>query len=118
MDAYWRARGVAWDPQRFVQSWRQFESHVILRSKEFVGVLQLREVEGTLEIRDLQLLAAGQGQGIGTWAIAQTRALALDRQIPELGLRVLVENRAQRHSMRLGFQRVAIDNGIIHRPAP
>lgn len=114
MDAYWMARGIAWDPQRFVDSWRTFENHIILRDDDAVGVLQLLGVSGALEIRDLQLLAAYQGQGIGSWAIQQAKRFARQRDLAELRLRVLVENPAQHLYARLGFRTTADENGILH----
>lgn len=107
-------------PRRFVRSaalctgFAAVQNHIILRADDVVSVLRLLEVEGALDIRDLQLPAAHQGHGIGTWAAAQTRLMALHRQLPELRLRVLAENPAQHLYTRLGFRCVSIDSGIMH----
>jgi len=114
MAAYLAARGIPWDPQRHVASWAQFENLVISADGSPAGILRLLQVEGALEIRDLQVLAPLTGQGIGTWAIEQAKGLATQRGLPELRLRVYVENPAQRLYARLGFRWVANDNGVVH----
>jgi GNAT superfamily N-acetyltransferase len=114
MASYLAARGIPWDPQRHAASWAQFESLVISADGSPAGVLRLLQVEGALEIRDLQVLAPLTGQGIGAWAIEQAKRLATCRGLSELRLRVYVENPAQRLYARLGFRCVANDNGVVH----
>jgi len=114
MAAYRAARQIAWDPARFLDSWHRFESRLILADGGRVGVLQLFEVDGALEIRDLQLVPGFQGRGIGSWALAQVQSEALARDIGTLRLRVFVENPAQRLYLRLGFRVEAVIDGTIH----
>ncbi|GAB3376909.1 hypothetical protein GCM10027431_32190 [Lysobacter rhizosphaerae] len=114
MASYLAARGIPWDPQRHLASWAQFENLVISADGSPAGILRLLQVEGALEIRDLQVLAPLTGQGIGAWAIEQAKGLAMHRGLPELRLRVYVENPARRLYARLGFRCVANDNGVMH----
>lgn len=115
MSSYRSARGVAWDPHRFVSSWEQFENFVILADGRAVGLLRLLAVDGALEIRDLQLLPAHQRHGVGSWAVAQTVSEASRRGIGALRLRVFEENPAMRLYARLGFRTDAIDgDGKVH----
>lgn len=109
---------AAWDPQRFLRSWTQFENALIVVDGETVGLLRLLEVDGTLEIRDLQLLAGHRGRGIGTWAIAQAMAQARRRAIAVVRLRVHVDNPARRLYARLGFQLEASVGDIRHLACP
>ena len=114
MASYRTARGIPWDPQRHAASWAQFENLVISADGSPVGILRLLQVEGALEIRDLQVLAPLTGQGIGTWAIEQAKRLAMHRGLPELRLRVYIENPARRLYSRLGFRCMASDDGVMH----
>jgi [ribosomal protein S5]-alanine N-acetyltransferase len=114
MAGYYAARNIAWEPQRFVASWAEFENFVILASEHPVGVLRLFEVQEIIEIRDLQILASHWSKGIGTWAIAQARAIASQRGLGALRLRVFEENPAKHLYARLGFQVAAVEGGIVH----
>lgn len=114
MQVYISARNMVWDPQRFADSWTQFENYIICRQSADIGLLRLLEVDGFLEIRDLQLLPKYFGQGTGTWAIAQTVGLASERSISALRLRVYEENPAKSLYIRLGFEPVAHLEGVIH----
>lgn len=104
----------AWDPQRFLRSWAQFENAVIIVDGRTVGLLRLLEVPGALEIRDLQLVAGYRGRGIGTWAIAQAMAEARRRGVSTVRLRVHIDNPARRLYGRLGFQLEASVGDIQH----
>ena len=115
MSSYHSARGVAWDPRRFVSSWDQFENFVILADDQAVGLLRLLAVDDALEIRDLQLLPEHRSQGIGSWAVAQALSGATTHGIGVLRLRVFEENPAMRLYARLGFRIDAIDGvGKVH----
>jgi ribosomal protein S18 acetylase RimI-like enzyme len=114
MAAYRSARGIVWDSQRYLTSWAQFENFVIVANGIPVGTLRLLEVDGALEIRDLQVLPSQHGQGIGTWAINQAQTLATNRGTTALRLRVFPDNPAQHLYSRLGFEVVEVDDGIVH----
>ena len=118
MASYLSARGIPWDSQRYLTSWTRFENFVISTNGVSVGTLRLLEVDGALEIRDLQVLPSHHGQAIGTWAINQAKTQATDRGIAALRLRVFPDNPAQRLYSRLGFQVVATDNGVVHMMHP
>ena len=112
MRRYLEAREIAWDPQRFIDSWAQFENYMIYRNDMTVGLLRLLEVDRYLEIRDLQLLPEYCSQGIGSWAVAQAAQIAMQRGIIALRLRVYEENPARQLYGRLGFETVAISEGL------
>ncbi|MCA1714530.1 MAG: GNAT family N-acetyltransferase [Gammaproteobacteria bacterium] len=114
MAPYLSARGIVWDSRRYHASWVQFENHVISADGIPVGTLRLLEVDGALEIRDLQVLPSHHGQGIGKWAIDQAKIQAAERGMAALRLRVFPDNPAQRLYSRHGFQVVATDNGVVH----
>ena len=114
MASYRSARGIAWDPDRFLASWAQFENLIISVDDQRAGLLRLLVVDEALEIRDLQLMPQHRGHGIGSWAVAEVKAMAASRGIGELRLRVYAENPAQRLYTRLGFKVDATDGSIVH----
>lgn len=118
MSGYLAARGIAWDPGRFIASWSEFENLVILSGPGRVGVLRLKPEGDALGLRDLQLLAEYRGQGIGTWAIVQAQAIAASRGFPRLQLRVYEENPARALYARLGFRTDSIVAGTVHMAWP
>lgn len=114
MAAYRASRNIAWDPARFEASWTSFDNRVIESGGIAVGVLRLHVLPDALEIRDLQLLAACRGRGLGSWAVAQALQCAAELGKPELRLRVFPENPARRLYERLGFTVRAELDGVLH----
>lgn len=114
MAAYRAARNIEWDPARFEASWVCFDNRVIEVQGVAVGVLRLHELPDALEIRDLQLLPAHQGRGLGAWAVRQAFRRAAELGKPELRLRVFPENPARRLYERLGFVTEAELDGVLH----
>lgn len=114
MGGYLAARGIAWDPARFLESWEAFENLVILSDREVVGLLRLAAEQDALGLRDLQLLPERQGQGIGTWAVQQAQAIAARRGFARVQLRVYEENPARALYAGLGFRTVAVVDGTVH----
>ena len=63
MDGYRGARGIRWDPDRFLASWAEFENLLIMSEPTVVGLLRLVPEQGALGLRDLQVVPERQGQG-------------------------------------------------------
>lgn len=114
LSAYLVARGMAWDAGLYRASWREFENLMVLADDRVAGVLRLRADGGALEIRDLQVEPASQGQGIATWAIQQVKSLAAERGFELIRLRVFEENPAKVLYARLGFVREAVVGRKVH----
>ena len=114
MASYHSARGIAWDPDRFLASWTQFETFVICADDVRAGLLALSVVHGALEIRDLQVAPTHRNHGIGTWAIAQAKSEAASRALEALRLRVYADNPARHLYARLGFKVDSTDDGVLH----
>src|ERR671912_734366 len=108
LSVYLAARGTFWDPGLYRANWGEFENLVILADGRLAGVLRLRAAGDALEIRDLQIVPACQGQGIGSWAIEKAKSLAADRGFGMVRLRVFEENPAKALYARLGFRGDAI----------
>lgn len=114
MAPYRAARGIAWNPQRFRASWAKFENLIVLAGDEAVGLLRLLPEGEALGLRDLQVVPARQGQGIGGWAVRQAQGLAVQRGHPRLQLRVYADNPARRLYARLGFTVEVESDGTLH----
>ena len=113
MDRYRAARGILWDPERFRRNWAEFENLLILDGVEPVGLLRMCNEDGALGLRDLQVVPERQGRGIGTWAVRQAQALAVQRGCSGVQLRVYEDNPARRLYRRLGFEGEPVVDGVI-----
>ena len=113
LSAYLAARGIPWDAGVYRASWHTFENLMIVADDRIAGLLRLRAERDALEIRDLQVVAASQGQGVGGWAIGQAKALAADRGLDVVRLRVFEENPASALYARLGFEVGAVVAGKV-----
>jgi GNAT superfamily N-acetyltransferase len=114
MTSYHLARGIAWDQNRFLTSWAQFDNFVISADDLLVGLLRLLVVGEALEIRDLHVVPTHWRLGIGTWAVAQAKSKAANRGLEELRLRVYTDNPARHLYARLGFKADSTDGDILH----
>jgi ribosomal protein S18 acetylase RimI-like enzyme len=103
LSGYLATRGTHWDPGRYRASWRAFENLLILADDRAAGLLRLLGDGRALEIRDLQVVPACQGQGIGSWAIQQVKSQAARSGVECIRLRVFEENPARALYARLGF---------------
>ena len=114
MGGYLATRGIAWDPDRFLASWLEFENLLILAESDIVGMLRLVPEQDAIGLRDLQVLPQRQGQGIGTWAVQQAQAITVSRDFLRLQLRVYEENPARALYARLGFKTESVAGGTVH----
>ncbi|MCX7564207.1 GNAT family N-acetyltransferase [Xanthomonadaceae bacterium XH05] len=114
MEDYLVSRGIPWDSTRFLASWTELDNLMILAEGQVVGLLRLLPEQDALGLRDLQILPAYQGRGIGTWAVEQVQALAVERGYQGVQLRVYRENPALALYARLGFSAVSVVDGTIH----
>lgn len=111
MRAYLAARGIAWEPARFADSWRRYENHAIHVDGHAAGLLRLLPEDGgaALGLRDLQLRPSFQRQGHGAWAVGEALRLAAARGMARVQLRVYAENPARALYARLGFAETGYD---------
>jgi GNAT superfamily N-acetyltransferase len=84
--------------------------HHIERDGERVGFMTLRPDSGlvppTLHLDHLYIRPAGQGQGIGAWALAWAKAQAAHQHC-DITLSALKQSAANRFYLRNGFVQVA-----------
>lgn len=114
MGAYLSKRDITWDPDRFLASWLEFENLLILADSDVVGLLRLAPERDALGLRDLQVIPGRQGEGVGTWAVQQAQAIAVDRGFLRLRLRAYEENPAVALYARLGFVTESVAGGTVH----
>lgn len=114
MAPYLAARGIAWEPARFRESWGAFENRIIEADGEIAGLLRLTPEADALGLRDLQILPALQRRSIGSWAVHQATELAMQRGYRRLRLRVYEENPAKVLYLRLGFHVECVTEGTAH----
>jgi ribosomal protein S18 acetylase RimI-like enzyme len=118
MASYRATRGVAWDTERFRQSWREFENLAIVQGPQCRGFIRLMPEGQALAIRDLQVDPRHRGGGIGAWAIRQVMQMAAARGYAIVQLRVYPENPAMALYARLGFEVDRVEDGIVHMRCP
>jgi ribosomal protein S18 acetylase RimI-like enzyme len=115
MMSYRQARDVAWDSERFRQSWRDFENLAIIDDSQcLLGFVRLLVEGDALAIRDLQILPEFQYRGIGSWAISQVKQMAMARGFAVVQLRVYPENPALALYTRHGFVVDRVENTVVH----
>ena len=114
MSHYLADRAIAWDPDRFLRSWADFENLIIQLDGQDIGLLRLTPEQQGLGLRDLQVLPAHQNRGIGSWAVRQAKSIAASRGFQRLQLRVYEDNPAKRLYTRMGFQTEREVAGTVH----
>ena len=114
MSHYLADRAIAWDPDRFLRSWADFENLIIQLDGQDIGLLRLTPEQQGLGLRDLQVLPAHQNRGIGSWAVRQATSIAALRGFQRLQLRVYEDNPAKRLYTRMGFQTELEAAGTVH----
>ena len=114
MSGYLAARGIPWDPGRYLVSWAEFENLMILAESQVVGLLRLAPEQGALGLRDLQIVPEHQRHGIGSWAVQQAQSIAASRGYERLQLRVYEENPAKALYTRMGFKVESITGSTVH----
>lgn len=114
MSGYLAARGVPWDESRYRASWVEFENWMIVADSQVVGLLRLAREQDALGLRDLQIVPARQGQGVGAWAVQQAQSIAARRGLHRLQLRVYEESPAKALYVRLGFKAESVEGSKLH----
>ena len=114
MSRYLADRGIAWDPERFLRSWAEFENLVIQLDDLDIGLLRLTPEPDGLGLRDLQILPAHRNKGVGSWALSQAQSIAASRGFQRLQLRVYADNPAKRLYQRMGFHTDFVAAGTAH----
>lgn len=63
---YYQSRGLVWKPDRYRDTWLEYDNIEVQYRNCLVGIIRLTRDKHALYIRDLQVEAQYQQQGIGT----------------------------------------------------
>lgn len=103
MRRYYDHYGVVWRPDAFDSEWPQRESYCVERNGIVVGFLSISVERDYLYVRDVQLIEACRGEGIGTWIMAHVAKRAADERLSSTRLKVFKNNPAAALYRRLGY---------------
>ena len=103
MRRYYDHYGLVWQPDAFDAEWPQRESYLVERHRVVVGYLSVSAERTFLYVRDVQLIEACRGEGVGTWAMACVARMAEERRLESSRLKVFKNNPAAALYRRLGY---------------
>jgi len=113
MGSYYQSRNMTWDAARFSQSWQEFDNFEVWCERRRVGVVRFSYSQRTTFLRDFQLTADFQGQGVGYECLVWIIKHAQSHQSENVVLRVFAENPAIRLYQKFGFVQTAEVNGLV-----
>ena len=100
---YYQAFGLRWIEEAFDQAWGWREQWLIVDGEQVLGFCSLSQDSRALYIRELHLVEAARGHGVGSWVLEQLPAWARKRRLALLRLTVFKSNPAQALYLRHGF---------------
>lgn len=110
---YYITYELIWQDQAFDETWLWREQWVVRRDGDWLGFLSLSADRRALYIRELHLVEAARGQGVGAQVLDQVLDMAQTRRLPLVRLTVFKSNRAQRLYRRQGFVQVGEDEFFL-----
>lgn len=103
MTSYYHARGNVWSQQQFDETWDQYQNFEVFWNDTTIGVIRLSFEGKSCFIRELQIVKAYQGKGLGAKLLDWILRKASEKNYKELKLSVYVNNPARRLYLRKGF---------------
>lgn len=113
MRSYYAQYGLVWQPAAFDAEWPLRESYLICRERSLIGFLGITVEKNYLYLRDLQLIEAHRGEGVGTWAMAGIAQMAVERGCNRIRLKVFKSNPATALYRRLGYANVGEEAALL-----
>lgn len=110
---YYIQHDLLWQDEAFDVAWAGRENWLIVRDDVRLGYVSLSRDARALYIRELHVLEAFRGQGIGSWAIDQVLAMACKERRPALRLTVFANNPAKALYERKGLAVVGKDECFL-----
>jgi ribosomal protein S18 acetylase RimI-like enzyme len=110
---YYMTYELIWQDQAFDETWLWREQWIVRRGDEWLGFLSLSADRRALYIRELHLIEAARGQGVGARVLDHVLDIARERRLPLVRLTVFKSNRAQRLYQRQGFVQVGEDECFL-----
>jgi GNAT superfamily N-acetyltransferase len=113
MRAYYAHYGLIWQPAAFDAEWPLRVSYLIHRESCLIGFLGVTVEKNYLYVRDVQLIEAYRGEGVGTWAMGRIAQMAADRRCERIRLKVFKSNPATALYRRLGYANVGEETALL-----
>lgn len=110
---YYARHDLLWLDAGFDQAWHWRDNRMICRDTLPLGYISLSRDAHALFIRELHLLPAHRGQGVGQWVLEQVARQARSERLPRIRLMVFRDNPAQRLYSRHGFEVVGEQDSFL-----
>lgn len=109
---YYSRFDLLWSENDFATAWHWRDNRLVKVRGEVCGYVSLSEDSRALYIRELHLLPAARGQGLGSQVLDWALSLAASRGLPRVRLLVFKGNPAQSLYRRKGFVVVGEDDSV------
>jgi GNAT superfamily N-acetyltransferase len=113
MQGYYRQYDLTWQPAAFDAEWQVRDSYVVEQAGNTIGFLGLTRGSDYLYLRDIQLIEAYRGGGVGEWVITWVEKLARERGCRSVRLKVFKRNPAMGLYLRLGYRHVGEEPALF-----
>jgi GNAT superfamily N-acetyltransferase len=113
MRTYYAQYGLIWQPAAFDAEWPSRESYLIHRESCLIGFLGITVEKNYLYVRDIQLIEAYRGEGVGAWAMTRIAHMAAERRCERIRLKVFKSNPATALYRRLGYASVGEETALL-----
>jgi ribosomal protein S18 acetylase RimI-like enzyme len=100
---YYSRFDLLWSDDEFAAAWHWRDNRLVKSGGEVCGYISLSEDSRALYVRELHLLPAACGQGLGSQVLDWAVTLAASRGLPRVRLLVFKGNPAQSLYRRKGF---------------
>nr|WP_205885249.1 GNAT family N-acetyltransferase [Pseudomonas fulva] len=112
---YYHRYDLLWVEQAFDQAWQWREQLLVTDTDTdaVLGFCSLSQDSQALFIRELHLLPAYHGQGVGSWVLETLAQWAAQRRLGLLRLMVFRTNPARRLYQRRGFVEMGEDDCFV-----
>lgn len=110
---YYREYDLLWVEQAFDEAWGWREQWLVTQGDTVLGFCSLSQDRQALFIRELHLLPAHRGRGVGTWVLETLAQWSRQRQLGLLRLMVFRSNPARGLYQRHGFVEMGEDECFV-----
>jgi ribosomal protein S18 acetylase RimI-like enzyme len=110
---YYIRHDLMWQDEAFDVAWAGRDNRLLTSGDQLLGYVSLSRDARALYIRELQVVEAFRGLGMGSWAIDQVLAVAHHERRPALRLTVFENNPARALYERKGFTVVGKDECFL-----
>lgn len=113
MREYYSRYDLIWQPEAFDGQWPSRQNFLVYKAGKVIGYLGVTEEHGYLYVRDVQLIEAYRGEGVGAWIMARVFEMAVNRGCRCLRLKVFKNNPAIELYRRLGYTQVGEEQALF-----